>query len=81
MAALRAAYPEAKVDETVSEYYLAAEIARTTEGLNIAVEDEQWRVFTQIDQVRFCAMLLVLAQNVDLKKLFDKKALDRDTPY
>ena len=69
MAALRAAHPEAKVDETVSEYYLAAEIARTTEGLNIAVEEAQWSVFTEVDQVRFCAMLLVLAQNVDLKKL------------
>jgi len=69
MAALRAAHPEAKVDETVSEYYLAAEIARTTEGLNIAVEEQQWSVFSQVDQVRFCAMLRVLAQNVDLKKL------------
>ncbi|MEA3640778.1 MAG: transposase [Lamprobacter sp.] len=69
MAALRAAHPEAKIDETVSEYYLAAEIARTSEGLNIAVEEQHWSVFSQVDQVRFCAMLLVLAQNVDLKKL------------
>ncbi|MFE8033573.1 transposase [Thiohalocapsa marina] len=69
MAALRAAHPEAKVDKTVSEHYLAGEIARTTEGLNIAVEQAQWRVFAQADQVSFCAMLLVLAQNVDLKKL------------
>lgn len=33
MAALRATHPEAKVDETVSEYSLAAKIARTTKGL------------------------------------------------
>ncbi|MBK5932160.1 hypothetical protein [Halochromatium salexigens] len=48
---------------------LAAEIARTSEGLDIAVEEEHWNVFAQVDQVRFCAMLLVLAQGVDLKRL------------
>ncbi|NEX16854.1 MAG: transposase [Halochromatium sp.] len=69
IAALRAAHPEAKIDETVSEYYLAAEIARTTEGLNIAVEEQQWAVFTQADLAQLCALLLALAQHVNLKKM------------
>ena len=69
MAALRAAHPEAKVDETVSEYYLAAEIARTTEGLDIAVEETHWDVFVQADLAQLCALLLALAQHVNLKKL------------
>ena len=69
MAALRAAHPEANVDETVSEYYLAGEIARTSEGLNIAVEEQHWQVFAQADRTQLCALLLALAQRVNLKKL------------
>ena len=69
MAALRAAHPEVNIDETVSEYYLAAEIARTTEGLDIAVEAQHWAVFVQADRASLCALLLALAQRVNLKKL------------
>nr|WP_242513168.1 transposase [Halochromatium salexigens] len=69
MAALRAAHPEANVDETVSEYYLAGEIARTSEGLTIAVEEQHWQVFAQADRAQLCALLLALAQRVNLKKL------------
>jgi hypothetical protein len=30
---------------------------------------EQWEVFAQVDQVRFCALPLALAQGVNLYKL------------
>ena len=69
MAALRAAHPEANVDETVSEYYLAGEIARTSEGLTIAVEEQHWQVFAQTDRAQCADLLLALAQRVNLKKL------------
>jgi hypothetical protein len=33
------------------------------------VEAEHWRVFTQADRTQLCALLLALAQRVNLKKL------------
>ncbi|MBK1650573.1 transposase [Rhabdochromatium marinum] len=86
MAALRAAHPEANVDETVSEYYLANEIANTTEGLDIAVDEHQWAMFVQASHTQFCAMLLDLARRVDLKAMRKnrrgpKKPLTKRTRY
>ncbi|WP_200348100.1 transposase [Halochromatium glycolicum] len=69
MAALRAAHPEVNVNETVSEYDLAGEIARTSEGLTIAVEEQHWQVFAQADRAHCADLLLALAQRVNLKKL------------
>jgi hypothetical protein len=45
MAALRAAHPTQAIDDTVSEYVLAAEIATTMTGLNIAVPAHDWPTF------------------------------------
>ena len=73
MAALRAAHPDTDIDDSVSEYYLAAEIANTTQGLNIAVEDEQWTRFAQADRTLLCALLLDLARRVDLHRLRKNK--------
>ena len=73
MAALRVAHPDTDIDDSVSEYYLAAEIANTTQGLNIAVEDEEWARFAQADRTLLCALLLDLARRVDLHKLRKNK--------
>jgi IS4 transposase len=86
MAALRAAHPETDIDNTVSEYYLANEIANTTEGLNIAVKEHQWELFAQASHTQFCAMLLDLARKVDLKAMRKnhrgpKKPLTKRTRY
>ncbi len=69
VAARRAAHPEANVDERGSEYDLAGEIARTSEGLTIAVEEQHWQVFAQADRAQCADLLLALAQRVNLKKL------------
>ena len=69
MAALRAAHPRDDIDSTVSEYYLAGEIATTMTGLNIAVSPEEWALFTQASTEQLAGYLLVLAQYVDLRKL------------
>ena len=66
MAALRAAHPAANVDETVSEHYLAAEIANTTQGRNIAVEDADWARFATATREEMCTFLLDLASRVNL---------------
>ena len=69
MAALRVAHPDTDIDDSVSEYYLAAEIANTTQGLNIALEDEEWTRFAQAGRTLLCALLLDFARRVDLHKL------------
>ncbi|MFN2232132.1 MAG: transposase [Anaerolineae bacterium] len=69
MAALRAAHPTQTIDETVSEYYLAGEIATTMTGLNIAVPEHEWASLAQASARQFAAWLLDLANHVDLRTL------------
>lgn len=69
MAALRAAHPTQGIDDTASEYFLAAEIATTMTGLNIAVPAHDWPTFAHDNVDDFAAWLLALATRVDLRKL------------
>jgi hypothetical protein len=69
IAALRTAHPTRAIDETVSESYLAGEIATTMTGLGIAVPEQDWALPAQTNQQRFAAWLLDLAGHVDLHKL------------
>jgi IS4 transposase len=69
MAALRAAHPAQTIDETVSEYYLAGEIATTMTGLHIAVPEHEWASLAHASTQQFTAWLLDLAHHVDLRKL------------
>jgi hypothetical protein len=56
-------------DETVSESYLAGEIATTMAGLGIAVPEQDKALPAQISPQRLAAWLLDLAGHVDLRKL------------
>jgi hypothetical protein len=69
MAALRTAHPTQAIDDTVSEYYLAAEIATTMTGLTIAVPEQEWALLAHASPELFAAWLLGLANQVDLRKL------------
>jgi hypothetical protein len=69
IAALRTAHPTRAIDETVSESYLAGEIATTMTGLGIAVPEQDWALPAQTNPQRFAAWLLDLAGHVDLHKL------------
>ena len=69
MAALRAAHPTQAIDDTVSDYYLAAEIATTMTGLTIAVPEQEWALLAHAIPELFAAWLLGLANQVDLRKL------------
>lgn len=69
MAALRAAHPTLAIDDTVSEYYLAGEIATTMTGLSIAVPEAEWALLAQASPESFALWLLALAKQVDLRKL------------
>jgi IS4 transposase len=67
--ALREVHGEAKVREEVSGYYIANEIARTYEGMMIAIPEESWRVFARMTVKEFAGVLKDLAQRVRLETL------------
>ncbi len=80
MAALRAAHPKANVDDTVSGYYLATEIANTTAGMNIAVDDADWARFATATHEQMCTFLLDLASRVNLAQWRKSKRGPKKAP-
>jgi hypothetical protein len=66
-AALRQVHGEEKIKNEVSGYYIAGEISRTHEGMEIAIEPEEWSEFQTLTQKMFVAALLQLAKNVQLR--------------
>jgi hypothetical protein len=67
--ALRAVHGEQKVTEEVSGYYVANEIARTYEGMMIAIPEEEWVAFARMTVKEFARVLKELAQRVRLETL------------
>jgi IS4 transposase len=67
--ALRSVHGEKKVTEEVSGYYMANEIARTYDGMMIAIPEEEWMVFARVTVKEFARILKKLAQAVRLEKL------------
>ena len=65
-AALRSAHGNETID--LSGYYLAGNIARTYDGMLIAVTPQDWAVFHAMPLVQFADVLLQLAANVKLAK-------------
>lgn len=68
MAALRATHPDQAINQVVSEYYIAQEIDTTTDGMLIAIPEEEWTLFTQVSLAELGSILLYIASYVDLKK-------------
>jgi Transposase DDE domain len=68
-AALRAAHGVEKIEEVLSTYYLADEIAGTYRGMMIAIPESSWKVFASMTSVEFAKVLKGLAGKVDLAKL------------
>ncbi len=56
-AALRTAHGEEVVQQTLSSYDLAEEIASTRRGLEIAIPDETWGVVAELPIVEFAGLL------------------------
>lgn len=67
-AALRKVHGEATIDNELSGYYLAGNIARTYDGMMVAVEPEDWAVFHPMPLTQFAEVLVQLAANVKLVK-------------
>ncbi len=68
MATLRVTHPDQAINKTVSEYYIAQEIETTTDGMSIAIPENEWTIFTQVNSAELGTILLYIASYVDLKK-------------
>jgi len=68
MAALRATHRDQAINDTVSEYYIAQEIATNTGGMLIAVPQSEWTIFTQANSAELGSILLNIVSHVDLNK-------------
>jgi hypothetical protein len=71
MAALRATHPTLDIDRTVSEYYVAGEIAATMTGMTMVVPEQEWEPFAHATPEQFCMALLWLASHINLR-IFSK---------
>jgi hypothetical protein len=85
-AALRAEHGEETIEKELSGYYLAGNIARTYDGMMIALPEEEWIAFHTISQAKLIEVLLQLAANVNLSKFRKssrgvKKPLAKRTKY
>jgi hypothetical protein len=67
--ALRAAQGAQKVQEEVSAYYLADEIAGVYRGMMIAIPAPHWQQFRSLSVAQFAAVLRELAAKVDRARL------------
>jgi hypothetical protein len=66
-AALRGVHGAQQIDQEISGYYIANEIAETHKGMMIAIPEPEWRVFVTMTTTELVATLLHLAQNVRLR--------------
>jgi hypothetical protein len=69
LAALRGVHGEETVEEEVSLYYIANEIATTYHGMMIAIPAPEWDRFYSMSLADLAAVLLELAQRVRLQAI------------
>ena len=65
MAALRSVHGDT-IDQELSLYYVANDIAQTYHGMMIAIPEDEWRVFRRMRPAEMVATLRTLAQKVRL---------------
>ncbi len=68
-AALRSVHGVETIEEKLSTYYLADEIAGTYRGMMIAIPEAHWEPFATMSLAQFVKVLQRLAGRVDLAKL------------
>jgi hypothetical protein len=67
MAALRSVHGPSTIDQELSLYYVANDIAQTYHGMMIAIPEDEWRVFSRMRPAEMVATLKELAQKVRLQ--------------
>ncbi len=65
-AALASVHGAETIDNEVSGYYVADEISGTYRGMMIALPEEEWTFFRQLETAEYVAMLKDLALKVKL---------------
>jgi IS4 transposase len=66
-AALRSVHGAEPIEQELSLYYVANDIAQTYHGMMIAIPEEEWQVFRLMSPTEMVATLRALAQKVRLK--------------
>jgi hypothetical protein len=66
-AALRSIYGEAKIDQEVSHYYMANEIAEVQRGMMIAIPAQERSIFSEFSVSEMVTLLKELATKVQLR--------------
>jgi hypothetical protein len=72
-AAVRATHPDPAIDDEISDYYIAEEIAATYTGMVIIVPDEEWGPFRTGSLQDVKNALIDLALRMDLRKFKKNK--------
>ncbi len=67
-AALRATHKKVALDETVSDYFLAEELAGTYRGMMIALPSAEWKQLSEMSDRDFIAWLTAIAKRVKLDR-------------
>ncbi len=67
-AAMRSIHGEQKIDEEVSGYYISGEISRIQEGMDVAIEPEEWVAFQTITLQEFVKEIARFARNIQLER-------------
>ena len=85
-AALRGKHGHDKIEDEVSEYYVADEISGTYRGMMIAIPEPEWKGFASVGSDRLADLLLDLAGRVKLARFRrhargPKKPVPRRTRY
>ena len=65
-AALRRVHGVEKVENEISGYYLALEISGTYQGMMIAIPEEHWSIFSQLEIPQLAERMIQLAMKVRL---------------
>jgi hypothetical protein len=65
---MRGVHGAKKIDEELSRYFVAAEIARVHEGMMIALPPEQWACFRDMPTEEFAQFLRRVAEQVQLRR-------------
>jgi hypothetical protein len=67
LAALRGVHGAQTIDQDLSLYYVANDIAQTYHGMMMAIPEDAWRVFRRMRPAEMVATLRELAQKVRLE--------------
>ena len=65
MAALQATHADQVIKDTVSESYIAQEIDATTDGLAVAIPENEWSVFATVSMSQVAVILDNIAAYID----------------